>query len=233
MGAGGGFGEIRSAGSSAGEAVALAQRTGLERSGVNDAQDGRSLARRSRRCCSCPPTRSARALAEAAQAGEGRDGRSRGLAGEYAPGRSGITLRELGGGWTLASDPAAEDAARRLFSRARASRSPPPRPRRSRSSPTCSRSLPPGDAADPAACASDSATATLHDRGLIGRPFPVRRGALPHEHPVPEAVRAAHAGRAARRRPLGPHPGGAGRAARAAAARRRGSMRAAGPGPRA
>ena len=51
---------------------------------------------------------------------------------------AGIRLRELGGGWTLASDPAAEDAARRLFSRPRASTLTPPRPRRSRSSPTCS-----------------------------------------------------------------------------------------------
>ena len=43
------------------------------------------------------------------------------LAEQYAPGRRGIRLRELGGGWTLASEPATEDAARRLFSRARAS----------------------------------------------------------------------------------------------------------------
>jgi segregation and condensation protein B len=43
------------------------------------------------------------------------------LAEQYAPGRRGITLRELGGGWTLASDPAAEDAARRLLSRPRLS----------------------------------------------------------------------------------------------------------------
>jgi segregation and condensation protein B len=42
------------------------------------------------------------------------------LAEQYAPGRRGIRLRELGGGWTFASDPATEDAARRLFSRARA-----------------------------------------------------------------------------------------------------------------
>jgi segregation and condensation protein B len=39
----------------------------------------------------------------------------------YAPGRSGIRLRELAGGWTFASDPAAEEAARRLFSRMRIS----------------------------------------------------------------------------------------------------------------
>ena len=41
------------------------------------------------------------------------------LAERHAPGRSGIRLRELGGGWTLSSDPAAEEAARRLFSRPR------------------------------------------------------------------------------------------------------------------
>ncbi|HXQ01052.1 MAG TPA: SMC-Scp complex subunit ScpB, partial [Solirubrobacteraceae bacterium] len=42
------------------------------------------------------------------------------LAERYAPGRSGINLRELGGGFTFASDPETEDAARRLFSRPRA-----------------------------------------------------------------------------------------------------------------
>jgi segregation and condensation protein B len=42
------------------------------------------------------------------------------LAEQYAPGRRGIRLRELGGGFTFASDPATEDAARRLFSRQRA-----------------------------------------------------------------------------------------------------------------
>lgn len=43
------------------------------------------------------------------------------LAERYAPGRSGIHLRELGGGFTFASDPQTEEAARRLFSRSRAS----------------------------------------------------------------------------------------------------------------
>jgi segregation and condensation protein B len=41
------------------------------------------------------------------------------LAERHAPGRSGIRLRELAGGWTFTSDPGAEDAARRLFSRPR------------------------------------------------------------------------------------------------------------------
>ena len=61
-------------------------------------------------------------LAEATQAGEGAvQAALVVLAEDYAPGRRGITLRELGGGWTLASDPASEDAARRLFSRPRLS----------------------------------------------------------------------------------------------------------------
>jgi segregation and condensation protein B len=42
------------------------------------------------------------------------------LAEQYAPGRRGLRLRELAGGYTLASDPLAEEAARRLFSRPRA-----------------------------------------------------------------------------------------------------------------
>jgi segregation and condensation protein B len=61
-------------------------------------------------------------LAEATEAGEGAVTAALTLLSQrHAPGRSGITLRELGGGWTFASDPAAEDAARRLFSRPRIS----------------------------------------------------------------------------------------------------------------
>ena len=61
-------------------------------------------------------------LAEATEAGEGAVRTALAvLAEQYSPGRSGIRLREIGGGWTLTSDPAAEDAARRLFSRARVS----------------------------------------------------------------------------------------------------------------
>ena len=43
----------------------------------------------------------------------------RALRERYAPGRAGIVLRELAGGYTFASDPSTEDAARRLFSRPR------------------------------------------------------------------------------------------------------------------
>jgi segregation and condensation protein B len=60
-------------------------------------------------------------LADATQTGEGDVAAALGLLAEdYAPGRRGIALRELAGGYTLASDPEHEDAARRLFSRPRA-----------------------------------------------------------------------------------------------------------------
>ncbi len=59
-------------------------------------------------------------LAEAAQAGEPDTHAALGvLAERYVPGARGITLRELAGGYTFATDPATEDAARRLFSRPR------------------------------------------------------------------------------------------------------------------
>jgi segregation and condensation protein B len=65
---------------------------------------------------------SAAELAEATEVGEGAVTAALAVLGEqHAPGRSGITLRELGGGWTFASDPSSEDAARRLFSRPRVS----------------------------------------------------------------------------------------------------------------
>jgi segregation and condensation protein B len=44
------------------------------------------------------------------------------LSAAYAPGARGISLRELAGGYTFASDPIAEDAARRLFGRVRLSK---------------------------------------------------------------------------------------------------------------
>jgi segregation and condensation protein B len=88
------------------------------------------------------------------------------LAEDYAPGRRGLRLRELAGGWTLASDPGADDSARRLFSRERIAK------------------LSPAQAETLAIIAylqpisrpeitrirgvnADSATATLLDRGLI------------------------------------------------------------------
>jgi segregation and condensation protein B len=88
------------------------------------------------------------------------------LAEQYAPGRRGITLRELGGGWTFASDPATEHAARRLFSR----------PRASTLSPAQAETLAIVSYLQPISrpeitrirgVSADSATATLLDRNLI------------------------------------------------------------------
>ncbi len=63
---------------------------------------------------------SIRELADAAGADELEIAAAIGLLAEqYAPRRRGIQLRELAGGYALASDPACEEAARRLFSRPR------------------------------------------------------------------------------------------------------------------
>ena len=40
-----------------------------------------------------------------------------GLAGSFAAGRRGLLLRNVAGGWTLATDPVAADAARKLLSK--------------------------------------------------------------------------------------------------------------------
>jgi segregation and condensation protein B len=110
---------------------------------------------------------SVRELAEATEAGEGAVLTALALLGEqYAPGMRGIVLRELAGGWTFASDPATEEAARRLFSRPRASNLTPAQAETlaivaylqpvSRPEITRIRGV-----------SADSATATLLERGLI------------------------------------------------------------------
>ncbi len=106
-------------------------------------------------------------LAEATEAGEGAvEAALALLAEQYAPGRRGITLRELGGGWLLASDPAAEEAARRLLSR----------PRAATLSPAQAETLAIVAYLQPisrpeitriSGVSADSATATLLDRDLI------------------------------------------------------------------
>jgi segregation and condensation protein B len=106
-------------------------------------------------------------LADAAEAGEGAVQAALALlADDYAPGRRGITLRELGGGWTLASDPASEPAARRLFSR----------PRIAALTPAQAETLAIVAYLQPVSrpeitrirgVSADSATATLLERGLI------------------------------------------------------------------
>jgi segregation and condensation protein B len=61
-----------------------------------------------------------RDLAEAAQATEGQVEEAIGLLREdLAEGKRGVVLREVSGGFSLASDPASEDAARRLLAKPR------------------------------------------------------------------------------------------------------------------
>jgi len=106
-------------------------------------------------------------LADAARAQQQDIAAALALLGEqYAPGRRGMQLRELGGGYTLASDPASEDAARRLFSR----------PRVATLSPAQAETLAIVAYLQPVSrpeiarirgVGADSATASLLDRGLI------------------------------------------------------------------
>jgi len=106
-------------------------------------------------------------LAEASEAAEGPVATALALLGErHAPGRSGIVLRELAGGWTFASDPDSEDAARRLFSR----------PRLATLTPAQAETLAIVAYLQPVSrpeiarirgVSADSAVATLLDRGLI------------------------------------------------------------------
>ncbi len=106
-------------------------------------------------------------LADATQAGEGAVTTALALLAErHSPGHSGIALRELGGGWTFASDPESEEAARRLFSR----------PRVSTLTPAQAETLAIVAYMQPVSrpeiarirgVSADSAVATLLDRGLI------------------------------------------------------------------
>jgi segregation and condensation protein B len=78
----------------------------------------------------------------------------------------GLVLREIGGGWALASDPAAEDAARRLFAKPRT----PPLSAAQAETLAIVAYLQPVSRPEIArirGVASESATATLHERGLI------------------------------------------------------------------
>jgi segregation and condensation protein B len=106
------------------------------------------------------------------------------LAEQYAPGRRGITLRELAGGWTLASDPATEDAARRLFSR----------PRLSTLTPAQAETLAIVAYLQPISrpeitrirgVSADSATATLLERGLIEEAGHSQFGAVLYRTGIP------------------------------------------------
>ena len=132
-------------------------------------------------------------------------------------------LRELAGGWTLATDPVAEDAARRLLARPR---TPPLTPAQAETLAIVAYLQPVSrpEIARIRGVALESAAATLLERGLIEESGRSQFGAILYRT-TPlflQAVRPALARRAARRRRVGSDAGGGGRAARAAAARRRG-----------
>ena len=138
----------------------------------------------------------------------------------------GVVLKEIGGGWTLASHPGAEEAARRLLARPR---TPTLTPAQAETLSVVAYLQPVSrpEMARIRGVASESATAALvrarADRG--GGPLAVRRRALPHDAAVPEAVRPALARGAARARAVGPEPRGPGGAARPPAARGRRALR--------
>jgi segregation and condensation protein B len=106
-------------------------------------------------------------LADAAQASEGEvvEALAR-LREQYAEGWRGIVLREVAGGFTLASDPVAEPAARRLLAKPR---TPPLTPAQAETLAIVAYLQPVSrpEVARIRGVSSDSATATLHDRGLI------------------------------------------------------------------
>lgn len=110
---------------------------------------------------------SAAELADATEAGDGDVAAALGIVGtRLEPGERGLRLRELGGGFTIASAPEAEDAARRLFSRRRLATLTPAQSEtlaivaymQPISRPEISRIR---------GVSADSATATLLERGLI------------------------------------------------------------------
>ena len=88
------------------------------------------------------------------------------LRAEFAEGRRGLVLREVAGGWTLATDPVAEPAARRLLARPR---TPPLSPAQAETLSIVAYLQPVSrpEVARIRGVASDSATATLLERGLI------------------------------------------------------------------
>jgi segregation and condensation protein B len=85
---------------------------------------------------------------------------------EFAEGRRGLVLREVAGGWTLATDPVAEPAARRLLAKPR---TPPLSPAQAETLAIVAYLQPVSrpEVARIRGVASESATATLLERGLI------------------------------------------------------------------
>ena len=155
-------------------------------------------------------------------------GRSTRLAGALAEGSRGVVLREVGGGYTLATDPVAEEAARRLLSKPRT----PPLTQAQAETLAIVAYLQPVSRPEIArirGVSSESAVQTLAERGLIEESGRSRFGAVVYKTtPLFERLFGlARAGPAARPLQLRPHARGRARAARAAAEGRRAAGRAA------
>jgi segregation and condensation protein B len=117
-------------------------------------------------------------LAEAAAVGAGEVVESLArLREHYAEGFRGVVLRELAGGFTLATDPSTEEAARRLLARPR---TPPLTPAQAETLAIVAYLQPISrpEVTRIRGVASDSAAATLHERGLIEEAGRSRFGAV-------------------------------------------------------
>ena len=119
-------------------------------------------------------------LVEATEAREGQVAEAiEVLREDLAEGRRGVVLREAGGGFTLASDPASEDAARRLLARPRT----PPLTQAQAETLAIVAYLQPVSRPEIArirGVASESAVQTLTERGLIEESGRSRFGAVIH-----------------------------------------------------
>lgn len=117
-------------------------------------------------------------LAEACQASEAEIDRALDLLGAtLAEGRRGVVLREVAGGFDLAADPAAEDAGRRLLAKPRT----PPLTQAQAETLAIVAYLQPVSRPEIArirGVSSESATATLTERGLIEESGRSRFGAV-------------------------------------------------------
>ena len=183
----------------------------------------------SRRCSSSPASRSAAdALIEAAEcSADELDAALEELRAACAPGERGVVLRELAGGFTLASAPETEAAARRLLAKPR---TPPLTPAQAETLAIVAYLQPVSrpEITRIRGVSADSASGTLLERGLIeesGRspfgavlyrttPLFLKLFGLESLDDLPDAVA------------VGPDARGGGRAARPPPAGRRGARRA-------
>ena len=148
------------------------------------------------------------------------------LRAAFAPGERGLLLRELAGGWTLVTAPETEEAARQLLAKPR---TPPLTPAQAETLAIVAYLQPVSrpEMTRIRGVSADSASATLLERGLIeeSRALAVRRGALPDDAAVPEALRPCRDRRPSRPRPVGSDARRGDRPARAPAQRRRPARR--------